>query len=198
MKNRYLSEGDITFGVPATCGGSGSFSGRSLLFIALAALASPRQRSSVQPLALSHAQEQPRAHAPRPTMAHIHPQRTLSTLLSALAQAGNGIGNASMSPNWRQSRNWRQTLDAFYPHGGTLSLFPGKTAHFNLAVSPNWRQNHPLASIISLRIDRISSIANLSRLINSFSSSFSAVAFTEMSANLAGNRIEVSSQLKAE
>ena len=51
---------------------------------------------------------------------------------------------------------------------------------------------------ISFRIDRISSIASFSRLMNSFSSSWSAVAFTEMSANLDGNRIDVSSQDKAE
>ena len=57
---------------------------------------------------------------------------------------------------------------------------------------------HPSASSISARIPRISSMASFSRLMNSFSSSWVTVSFTEMSANLAGNRIDVSSQDKAE
>lgn len=60
----------------------------------------------------------------------------------------------------------------------------------------NWRQNHP--SSISARIERTSSIDSFSLRMLSFSSSWFAVAFTEMSANLLGNRIEVSSQLRAE
>ncbi len=53
-------------------------------------------------------------------------------------------------------------------------------------------------SSISARMPRISSIAIFSRRMNSFSSSWSAVAFTLMSANLAGKRIDVSSQDNAE
>ena len=58
--------------------------------------------------------------------------------------------------------------------------------------------NQSFASIISLRIDLISAIAIFSRFTNSFSLSLSAVALTEMSANLAGNRIDVSNQDNAE
>ncbi len=61
----------------------------------------------------------------------------------------------------------------------------------------NWRDlNQP--SSISASSPRISSMDSFSRRTASRSSSWFAVAFTEMSANLLGNRMDVSSQLKAE
>lgn len=57
-------------------------------------------------------------------------------------------------------------------------------------------QAHP--SSISASSDRMSSIASFSLRTASFSSSWLAVALTEMSANLLGNSIEVSSQDRAE
>lgn len=56
--------------------------------------------------------------------------------------------------------------------------------------------NHP--SNISASSPRISSIANVSRRMCSCSSSWFAVAFTLISANLLGNRMDVSSQERAE
>jgi hypothetical protein len=111
-------------------------------------------------------------------------------------------------------------VSRFYPYGETLTLFPGKYANLNRRRFPNWGRRYSFrgvsesvfpqlgtpgdgnqvcfASNISANSERISSIAIFSRLTTSFSVSWSTVAFTEMSANLDGNRIDVSSQLKAE
>lgn len=124
----------------------------------------------------------PHNHSPRClNRPPIHAHGAHKPAITALCLARTGIGN----------RSWM-------PHLNTLP--PRKTLGFSLTVQ---EANLPLetagqSSIISFRILRTSSIDAFSRRIASFSSSWFWVAFTLMSANLLGNRIDVSSHDRAE
>ena len=88
---------------------------------------------------------------------------------------------------------------AFILYDGAMSYFPVKTARFNHMWGKICLQLLTFQpSSISASSPRISSIASFSRRIPSRSSSCWAVALTEMSANLDGNKMDVSSQDKAE